>query len=154
MFKEMRNRKRQLDNDETREILINGEYGVLATSGENGYSYATPLNYVYLNNKLYFHCAAEGHKLANIALNNRVSFCVVGKTQVVPGKFTSRYESVILFGKAFLADEREKREALMEFIKKYSPDYEKEGENYINKAIQHTCVVKIEIERITGKASR
>ena len=154
MFKEMRNRKRQIDNDEAREILLNGEYGVLATSGENGYSYATPLNYVCVNDKLYFHCATEGHKLANIALNNRVSFCVVGKALVVPGKFTSRYESAIVFGKAFLADESEKREALIEFVKKYSPDYEKQGESYIDKAIRQTCVVKIEIEQITGKASR
>ncbi|MDQ7092253.1 pyridoxamine 5'-phosphate oxidase family protein [Desulfosporosinus sp. PR] len=154
MFKEMRNRKKQLNDDEAREILLNGEYGVLATGGENGYSYATPLNYVYLNDKLYFHCAAEGHKLANIALNNRVSFCVVGKTLVVPGKFTSRFESVILFGKAALAEEDEKREALLEFIRKYSPNFEKQGESYISKAIRQTCVVKIEIERITGKASR
>ncbi|MFL0197848.1 pyridoxamine 5'-phosphate oxidase family protein [Clostridium sp. WILCCON 0269] len=71
------------------EILINGEYGVLATNGEDGYNYATALNYVYINDKIYFHCATEGHKLDNIKVNNKVSFCVVGKTQVVPNKFTS-----------------------------------------------------------------
>ncbi|HHY28280.1 MAG TPA: pyridoxamine 5'-phosphate oxidase family protein [Desulfitobacterium dehalogenans] len=154
MFKEMRNKKRQLKLEEAKELLINGEYGILATNGENGYSYAIPLNYVYINDKIYFHCAIEGHKLDNIALNNKISFCVVGKTRLAPEKFTSKYESVIIFGRAFIADENEKRQALIELINKYSPSYEKQGDEYIDRAIQHTCVVKIETDQITGKANR
>ncbi len=49
---------------------------------------------------IYFHCAPEGHKLENLSGNNKVSFCVVGKTQVLPDKFATNYESVIVFGTA------------------------------------------------------
>ncbi|WP_019849975.1 pyridoxamine 5'-phosphate oxidase family protein [Desulfitobacterium sp. PCE1] len=154
MFKEIRNKKRQLKLEEAKELLINGEYGILATNGENGYSYAIPLNYVYVNDKIYFHCAIEGHKLDNIALNNKISFCVVGKTELAPEKFTSKYESVLIFGRAFIADEDEKKKALIGLINKYSSGYEKQGGKYIDRSIQDTCVVKIEIDQITGKANR
>lgn len=154
MFKEMKNIRRQLVYNDAQEILLNGEYGVLATNGEDGYSYATPLNYVYINGKIYFHGATEGHKLDNIRVNNKVSFCVVGRTRVVPHKFTSRFESTVVFGRASIVDGQEKREALIELINKYSHEYEKQGENYINRAIRYTCVVKIEIDKLTGKEAR
>ena len=37
-------------------------------SGEDGYAYGVPLNYVYVDNSIYFHCAKEGHKLDNIKI--------------------------------------------------------------------------------------
>lgn len=62
MFKQMRRKEREIENIEAEEILKNGEYGVLSTVGENGYSYGVPLSYVYLNNSINFHCALEGQK--------------------------------------------------------------------------------------------
>lgn len=154
MFKQMRKGSRQITDRETIEILENGEYGVLSTIGENGYAYGVPLSYTYLNNAVYFHSAVEGNKLENIIFNNKVSFCVVGKTKVLPDKFSTEYESVILFGKAEEAVNEEKKEALMSIIEKYSSDFKAEGIEYIERAIEHTKVVKIEIEKITGKARR
>lgn len=154
MFREMKNIRRKLDQDSALEILLNGEYGVLATNGEDGYNYATPLNYVYINDKIYFHCAMEGHKLDNIKVNNKVSFCVVGESRVVPNKFTSRFESAIVFGRAYITDGQEKRDALLAFISKYSPGSERQGEDYMNRAIRYTCVVKIEIDELSGKAAK
>ena len=153
MISEMKNKRRQLDFNGALQILIDGEYGVLATNGKGGYNYATPLNYVYVDGNLYFHGALEGHKMDNIAMSNNVSFCVVGRTQVLPSKFTAKYESVIVFGKAFIAGEEEKRKVLTAFIKKYSPCYEQQGENYINRASRYTCVVRMEVEQLTGKAA-
>ena len=60
-------------------LLQNGEYGVLSTVDGNEQPYGVPLNYVLMNNCIYFHCALEGHKLDNLALNHKVSFCVVGR---------------------------------------------------------------------------
>ncbi|GKZ02286.1 pyridoxamine 5'-phosphate oxidase family protein [Paraclostridium bifermentans] len=118
MFKQMRRKERQIEIVEAEEILKNGEYGVLSTNGENGYSYGTPLSYVYFNNSVYFHCALEGQKLENINYNNKVSFCVVGKTCVIPEKFSTKYESTILFGEANEVFGEEKNEALIEILKK------------------------------------
>lgn len=66
MFKPMRKSAREIFDKDIIEILQEGEYGVLATTGENGYAYATPLSYVYYNDYVYFHCAVEGNKLDNI----------------------------------------------------------------------------------------
>lgn len=154
MFREMRKKQRQITEEESIEILNNGEYGILATIGENGYTYATPLSYVYYNEAVYFHCAVEGSKLDNIKYNEKVSFCVVGKTKVLQEKFSTEYESAIVFGRAIIIEKEEKIGALTAIIEKYSPDFKKEGLEYIERAAGATCVVKIEIDRITGKARR
>lgn len=154
MFKEMRKNNRQIGTEDIEKILESGEYGVLATIGENGYPYATPLSFVYYKEAIYFHCAIEGNKLDNIKANEKVSFCVVGKTKVLPDKFSTEYESVIIFGRAFLAKNDEKKEALIAIAQKYSPDFMAEGLQYIDRSIDSTCIVKIEIDKITGKARR
>lgn len=48
--------------------------GRMATIGVDGYPYITPLNYVYLDGSVYFHCARTGEKLDNIAQDSRVCF--------------------------------------------------------------------------------
>jgi nitroimidazol reductase NimA-like FMN-containing flavoprotein (pyridoxamine 5'-phosphate oxidase superfamily) len=152
MFREIRNFKRQLSMEHIERILKEGEYGVLATFGENGYPYATPISYTYEGNSIYLHCAVEGQKLDNIKHTDRVSFCVVGKTQVLPEAFSTIYESVIVFGKASIVDnEEEKRKALIGLIEKYSKDFMKEGLEYINRAIKKTCIIRIDIEHATAK---
>ncbi len=100
MFKKMRRSDRALAEVEINEVLEKGEYGFLSTISDHGYPYVVPLSYVYDNNSIYFHCATEGEKLDNIKQNNKVSFCVVTDTEVLPDKFSTKYKSVIAFGKA------------------------------------------------------
>lgn len=42
--------------------------------------------------------------------------------------------------------------ALRALVKKYSPDYQEKGEDYIAASAQETGVYAITIEKITGKA--
>ncbi|MGF7060310.1 pyridoxamine 5'-phosphate oxidase family protein [Brassicibacter mesophilus] len=154
MFKEMRKAERKITDLESYEILENGEYGVLSTIGTNGYAYGVPVSYVLLNNCIYFHCATEGSKLENISTNNKVSFCVIGKTEILPEKFSTKYESVIIFGKAVEVYNEEKEDALEAIINKYSRDYLEVGKTYINTSKNKTKVIKIIVEHITGKARR
>lgn len=154
MFREMRRKDRELENDEIIEILKNNSYGVLSTISQNGYPYAVPVSYVYLNNSIYFHSALEGHKLDNILTNNKVSFCVVGGTCIIPEKFSTKYESVIVFGTAAEVFEDEKNAALLEIINKYSPAYINEGKKYIKISGNATKVIKISIEHFSGKARK
>ncbi|KRQ86780.1 Pyridoxamine 5'-phosphate oxidase [Caloramator mitchellensis] len=153
MFKEIRRKDRQITREEAEKILKNGEYGIFSTC-DGKFPYGVPVNYVYFNDCIYFHCAKEGHKLSNIELNPNVSFCVVGRTQLLPDKFSTIYESAILFGTAILVEGDEKRTALLELIKKYSPDFLEPGIEYINRASENTYVVKIEILNLTGKARK
>lgn len=154
MFREMRKKEREIKIDETNEILINNSYGVLSTICENGYPYGVPISYVYINDSVYFHCATEGQKLDNIDNNNKVSFCIVGETCVLPDKFSTKYESVIIFGKANEVFDDEKNTVLLEILNKYSPEYIEKGRVYIEKASERTKVYKINIDNITGKARR
>lgn len=154
MFKEMRRKDRELKNDENIGILKNNSYGILSTISENGYPYGVPISYVFVNDAIYFHCAVKGQKLDNISKNDKVSFCVVGETCVLPADFSTKYESVVVFGKTIEVFEDEKNMALLEIINKYSPDFIEEGKEYISRAGNATKVIKISIEHISGKARR
>ncbi|VBB09491.1 pyridoxamine 5'-phosphate oxidase [Lucifera butyrica] len=156
MFKEMRRQDRELAPEETAEILTNGVYGVLSLNGQNSgnHAYGVPVNYVYNGNCLYIHCAMEGEKLARIHNNNKVSFCVVGKANILPEKFSTQYSSVIAYGQAHAAGEEERVNALLAFIDKYSADFKEKGIEYVAKAQQKTQVVRIDIEHVTGKSRK
>ena len=85
----MRLFKQELSDQETMEVLAAGTSGVLAVMGDEGYPYAVPLSYVYADGKIYFHGAKTGHKIDAIAKNEKVSFCVIDKDDVVPQEYTT-----------------------------------------------------------------
>ncbi|MEG0592173.1 MAG: pyridoxamine 5'-phosphate oxidase family protein [Coprobacillus sp.] len=152
MFTEMRRKNQELTLQENIEILNKGTSGVLACVGEDDYSYAVPLSYVYHDSKLYFHCAKTGHKLDAIKHNNKVSFCVIDKDQVVPEEYTTYFRSVIIFGKARVLEDDEKRESLEILAKKYSPNQEIQAE--VDKFMKVVVMVEIDIEHISGKQAK
>lgn len=154
MVKELRRSDKALSKEETISLFKKCEYGFLSTNGENTYAYGVPLSYVYFANAIYFHCAKEGQKLDNINLDNNVSFCVVGNTKVIPERFTTHFESGIVFGSAEEVVGIEKETALVELIRKYSPAYIKEGMEYVKTAKDKTCVIKICIHHMTGKGTK
>lgn len=154
MFKEMRRKDRQVFDEEIIEILTNGEYGIFSSISENGYPYGVPVNYVYHDNCIYFHCANEGHKLNNIKANNKVSFCVVSDTKILSEKFTTKYKSVVAFGEADVITGESKELALLKIIEKYSSEFIDIGKKYIEKSKDHTKVIKIDIKHMTGKISK
>ena len=154
MQRQIRRADRALTNEQAIEILHHGEYGILSTVSQDGQPYGVPVSFRYTDNAILFHCAVEGHKLDNLASNPRVSFCVVGKTEILPDKFATRYESAIIFGKVRELAGDEKKLGLIELLKKYSPDFIEKGERYIESDIEKTRVFKIEIESLSGKARR
>jgi Predicted flavin-nucleotide-binding protein len=152
MFREMRRKKQILSIEDCLAVLNRGTSGVLAVSGDGGYPYTVPLSYVYKDSKVFFHCAGSGHKLEAIALDNKVSFCVIDKDEVRPEEYTTYFRSVIAFGKArILTDEREKREALEILAARYSPDQEEGRQREIGQEFQRVCMLELAIEHMTGK---
>lgn len=153
MFREIRRKDREISTDESLKILETCNEGILSTICENGYPYGVPVNYIYSNDYIYFHCATKGHKLDNILNNNKVCFTVISDSTILQDKFSTLYSSVVVFGKAYLVNDEEKNFALFEFIKKYSPDYLESGKKYIEKSGIATSIVKIQIEHISGKSN-
>lgn len=153
MFPKLRKKKRELSKEESVKVLIKGKEGILSTIGENGYPYGVAVNYVYYNGCIYFHCANNGYKLDNIKNTNKVSFFVNTDIEIIPHGFTTRYSSVVVFGRAYLVEHRERREALISIGEKYSKDFMEEVIRYIDKALDSCSVIKIEIDHMTGKYS-
>jgi uncharacterized protein len=154
MQRPVRRQDRETGSEEARQLLARGSYGVLATVGADAEPYAVPLSYVLDGDSIYFHCASEGRKLDNIAVNPAVSFCVVGATRTLPEKFGTEYESAVAFGSAHEIFELEKRQALLKILEKYAPDFIASGTKYIDGKFAKTRVVRIVIEHLTGKARK
>ena len=150
----MRRKDRLLTDTETFSILENGEYGVLSTVSFKNEPYGVPINFCLINKCIYFHCALDGTKIKNIKNNRKVSFCVVGKTEILPDKFGTRYESCIVQGLATESLGEEKQLALEGLINKYSKSFKAEGLKYIEKLGDKTNVFKVSIESISGKARK
>jgi nitroimidazol reductase NimA-like FMN-containing flavoprotein (pyridoxamine 5'-phosphate oxidase superfamily) len=154
-FRDIRRSDRALTEHEAREILARAEHGVLATVGADGWPYAVPVNHVLSRDVLYIHCAIEGHKLENIAHEERVSFCAVASATVLPAKLSTLYESAVVFGRAALVtDPAEKRRALELLAVRFCGALTPEAEETIATSGPRTVVVRIRLERITGKAHR
>ncbi len=150
----VRRTDRQITLAEAEDILKKGLYGTLATVSQDNSAYAVPLFYVYVDGAVYFHCAAEGHKLENIKQNNKVCFNVADDIEIIPNEFAAYYSSATVFGHAEIAEEGDKRKALVALIEKYSPDFYKEGMEYIDKLYRVTVICKITPYNITGKARK
>lgn len=157
----MRREKQMLSLEECVSILEKATSGVLALSGDDGYPYAVPLSYVYEKSKsnygkIYFHCAVEGHKIDAVKNCGKASFCVVAQDDVVPLEYSTRYKSVIAFGRVrIIEDDTEKRRTIEMLGKRYAPnDSEKNRNDEIDKYWNSLCMIEMCIEYMTGKQSK
>ena len=154
MFREMRRKKQQTTQEECVEILQAAKRGVLAVSGDEGYPYAVPLDFVYEDGYLYFHCAKAGHKLDAIRKNEKVSFCVLNAGRKEENDWWYHFISVIAFGRIREVEDPEKAIWCLRLLgRKYMPTREM-VEDDIRKNGQNACVLALEIEHMTGKRIR
>jgi hypothetical protein len=151
----MRRRDRALDEPETLQLLHEAEWGVLATVDADGWPYAVPVNHAVVDGALIIHCATVGHKLENLAFNPKVSYCAVTEAETLPLELATRYASVVVFGQAqLLTDEGEKRAALRALGLRFAAAHSDLVDREIDKDLFRTAVLRIHIERATGKARR
>lgn len=149
----IRRQDRLLEENRAMELLANGEYGFLALAGNDGYG--VPLSYVFDGDDLWFHCAPDGEKLRRIEYSDKATFCVVGRTEVLPDKFSTLYESVIASGRIeVVEDEDVKLKALALLVAKYSPDYIDMGAKYAQLSLARTTVLRFKIDTFSGKGKK
>lgn len=151
MFRPMRRFKQQLEREECIDILKNEKRGVLALSGDEGYPYALPLNFVLDGDTLFFHSAVEGHKIDAIRSNPKASFCVIRQKELCDDGWSYYVDSVIVFGKIRVAGDEETRlAALSKLGNKYFPNAEM-TEDDIRKNAARAKVLALDIEHLSGK---
>ncbi len=153
----MRRRDKEIANyQEVEELLSNALVGRLGTCFDN-IPYITPVNYVYDNDKIYFHSAHEGRKIENIRHNQQVCFEIDKMISIIPGRrmpcgSTTEYKSVIVFGDIrVVVDIDEKTVALNKLIEKYSPEAPRLPQS--SDAAERTNVLVIDVKEITAKQS-
>ncbi len=151
MFREMRRRKQQISTEECVEILKSGKRGVLAVHGEDGYPYTIPMDYVYEDGRVYFHCAKTGHKMDAIRQDDRVSFCVLSEGVQEPDDWWFHFSSVVIFGRIHeITQEEDKNQRLRDLGHKYMPTKQM-VEDDMRKNAPQAAVLELEIDHMTGK---
>lgn len=152
MFQKMRLTGQELSAEQAKAILREGTSGVLALAEEGAYPYAVPVNYLYEKGRIYFHGAKSGKKAELIRKDPRASFCVIGREEIVPEKYTALYQSVIAFGRIrIMEDEAEKKEAITCFANRFCPDDESGIQKEITRAWPILTMFVMEVEHMTGK---
>lgn len=154
---DVRRQDRLLDETRAFEILRDGEYGILSMQSEDGNgAYGIPINYVWdRGNSIYIHSAPVGRKLRCIDACPNVSFCVTGRSRVIPDKFTTGYESVVLQCTAHHSlHEAERMSALSLLLSKYCPDHKVQGIEYANKSFPRTEIIRLDIQKVSGKTKK
>jgi len=152
----MRVKKKEIrDRDVVELLLKNCLVGRLGTIGSEGYPMVKPLNFIYLDGRIYFHSAREGEKIDDIARNDRVCFEVDFPVKLVkavdnPCSAGYLYRSVIIKGRAHPVGELDERlRVLRGLMEKYQPEggYGAFPED----KLALTAIVAIDVEKMTGK---
>lgn len=121
---------------------------------EDNIPYVIPLNFGYKNNTIYLHTSKIGKKIDILKKNNYVSFEADVDVELVKSKnicsYSMRYKSVVGFGRAyFVSNLEEKRKCMNIIISHYLGD----TYDYSIQQIEQTCILRIDIESMTGKKS-
>ncbi len=137
------------------EILSKAKFLHLALSDAET-PYIVPMAFGYKENAIYLHSSQKGKKIEILKRNSRVCFEADIETEVMtaddPCKYNVRYRSVIGYGQAkFLEDYGEKVEGLTVLSEHYGKKGPFEFEEW---KVNRLCVIKIEIEEMTGKENR
>ncbi len=153
MFRQMRRFKQQVSEETCRKVLREQPRGVLSVLGDDGYPYGMPLDHWFseAENKLFFHCAKEGHKLDAIKACDKVSYCVMDAGFRKEGEWALNVNSVIVFGRmSIVTDDEKKREICTNICRKFTDD-----EEYLQKELQsafpRVCCLELKIEHMAGK---
>jgi nitroimidazol reductase NimA-like FMN-containing flavoprotein (pyridoxamine 5'-phosphate oxidase superfamily) len=120
---------------------------------DDGMPYVVPMNYGLGENCIYLHCAMEGRKLDILRKNDRVCFEMDLFREMKQGPascgWSTRYESVIGFGRGVLVENpSEKRVALDRIMDHYGAS----GPfSYSDEILAKTAIIRIDVECVTGK---
>ncbi|MFI3325874.1 MAG: pyridoxamine 5'-phosphate oxidase family protein [Clostridia bacterium] len=151
MFRPIRRIKQQTSNEKCIEILGKEPRGVLAVHGEDGYPYAFPMNHIYIDGKLYFHSAKQGHKVDVLEKDDKVSYCIMDKGEVSDDGWSLNFNSVIIFGKISVVKNEEQA---IEIIRKLAlKNYPTDGEieRIIKESAGHFYIYELSVNHMTGK---
>ncbi|MBE6487858.1 MAG: pyridoxamine 5'-phosphate oxidase family protein [Methanosphaera stadtmanae] len=151
MFRKMRRYKQQIPEDECINLLKREKRGVLAVLGDDDYPYTVAMNHVYLDGKLYFHCAREGHKIDAIEKCDKVSYCVMDEGVKIDDNWWYTFKNVVVFGRmSKVTDDK-----LIETVLYRLGDTFNVTEEFMDEEMKlfrdSVLILELDIEHISGK---
>jgi len=145
------------------EMLDKAEYGTLAICS-NDRPYSLPINFIFINDEIYFHGSKKGKKIDILRVNQHASFSVVEPYSMIQSYFSSSdnlacpvtqfFKSVIIDGEIkFVEEYDEKVKMLSMLMKKLQKEggYRPLSEDVYKKAIDATLIYKLVPENIKVK---
>ncbi|HHE05838.1 MAG TPA: pyridoxamine 5'-phosphate oxidase family protein [Epsilonproteobacteria bacterium] len=151
------------DKEVIYDVLDQAEYGTLALSVDD-IPYAVPVNFVRIEDDIYFHGALKNKKMKMISKNPKVSFSVVENYSLIDSDFSSTdglacpatqfFKSVSMEGVVTVLSSRaEKANVFTALMQKLQPKggYKPFSDAEYDAAIKATAVVKMQIHTISCK---
>ena len=152
----MHHPERELKNRETMTAMLErSPVGRIATVNQKGFPVIKPVNFLYLDGKIYLHSSTKGEKIEDMQRGSPVCFEVdepiaYGVAGTSACKASYYYRSIIIKGKAAFVKDRDKKMKILErMMEKYQPE-RNDGEMPIE-ILEKTAVIEILIKEVTGK---
>ena len=145
------------------EVLDKAQYGTLAICRDDK-PYSLPLNFVRIDDNLYFHGSKKGRKIDILKANLFASFSVVEPYSVISSYFSSKenlacpathfFKSVIIDGKIeFVENYEEKVQAVAALMQKLQKEgkYKPLEDEVYEKMIDATTIYRLNIAKTGAK---
>lgn len=130
------------------QVLRDAEVIWLAWNAE-GAPYMVPVNFIFYEGCIYFHCAPEGRKMDLLRADPRVSFSTA--LDIAVEKTTTRYRSVCGHGTTTVIEDDAVKN---DFLKAFAARFKAPCTFPVSpQKFALTRVLRIDIEEITGKHS-
>ncbi len=115
------------DKNKINNFMKERRVGILSMCDEEGKPYAVPVNYIYLNEKIYIHGMGTGKKNRLMEAKPSVCFTVFEEfgtvVDSIPCKCDTSYFSIVIIGKVTLVKELdEKTHVLSKLVEKFTPN--------------------------------
>ena len=155
MFRPVRKKANEISVEEAKKLLHEARRGVLAVSGDDGYPYAVPINYLYDEDaqEIIFHGSKVGHKVDALKRSDKVCFTVVSgeSVEIEDEAWAPFLKSAVVLGRCYLVADRGESDALCKkFAMKYYPT-EKMVDGEVAASGKAVQMFRISIDHISGK---
>ena len=143
------------DRQVLKDMLAKAEYGTLAMS-LNDKPYSLPINFVEVDDEIYFHGSKRGRKIEILKKNQFVSFSIVEPYSMIDSNFSSKdglacpatqfFKSLVIDGVVeFVEDYDEKVNMLSKMMEKLQKEggYKPLSQEVYRKAIDATLIYRL-----------
>ena len=146
-----------LDKRIYKEIMKNGKFSTISMC-RNDEPYIVTLNHGFdaINNNLYFHSAQKGLKLEFLKENQKVCGTIIEDLGYVNDDCSHKYRSIVFWGDMTIVENLDEKKHAFDTMLKHLEDNPSKLKKKFFKSDQsykNTCLLKLDISLITGKAS-